>query len=265
MTRDVIAAYDATGAAWQRGPVRIYDRLAAELIDRCPTLDHTSLVLDLGAGTGAATRAIRQRGAHAVALDASFGMLAQGSRDEPACVADAYALPFNDGVFDAVVAAFSLNHVADPAVALREAARVTRPTGTIVASAYATDDDHPAKRAVDDAARGAGWVEPGWYQELRCDVVPQLSTVERAVDVARRAGLLDSVAEVVRIAIPGLASDDLVAWRLGMAQLAPFVEGLDLRAQRRLWRDASERVTGMPALVRSIIILTARRVPIQPS
>ena len=260
MTRDVIAAYDATGAAWQRGPVRIYDRLAAELIDRCPTLDHTSLALDLGAGTGAATRAIRRRGAHVVALDASFGMLAHGCRDEPACVGDAYALPFNDGVFDAVVAAFSLNHVTDPVVALREAARVTSRAGTVVASAYATDDDHPAKRAVDNAARDAGWVEPAWYQELRRDVVQQLSTVEGALDVARRAGLFDAVAEVVRIDFPELASDDLVAWRLGMAQLAPFVDGLDRRAQRRLWSDARERVTGMPALVRSIIILTVQGV-----
>ena len=35
-------------------------------------------------------------------------------------------LPFGDDVFDAVVASFVVNHVADPAVALREMARVTR-------------------------------------------------------------------------------------------------------------------------------------------
>jgi hypothetical protein len=59
VTADLFAAYDATGTAWQQGPGRLYDQLAAVVVDRCPALDNRSLVLDLGAGTGAATRAIR--------------------------------------------------------------------------------------------------------------------------------------------------------------------------------------------------------------
>ena len=265
MTAGLLAAYDATGTAWQQGPGRIYDRLAAVVVDRCPALDDASLVLDLGAGTGAATRAITRTGARVVALDASFGMLANGSRDMMSCVGDANALPFTDGVFTAVVAAFSLNHLATPAVAMREAARVTCDRGTVVVSAYASDDDHPAKRAVDDAARSAGWTEPSWYCELRRDAMPQLSTVDRAVGLAHRAGLTSANAEVVRVAFPELTPHDLVAWRLGMAHLAPFVNALEPHRRSRLWRDAQQRTTGMPMLVRSIVVLTASDASRQPS
>ena len=256
MTTELFAAYDATGAEWQQGPGRVYDRLAAVVVDRCPALDDRSLVLDLGAGTGAATRAIKRRGAQVVALDAAFGMLANGCRDAAGCVGDANALPFMDDGFTAVVAAFSLNHLAAPAVALREAARVTGDRGSLVVSAYASDDDHPAKRAVDDAARSAGWTEPLWYLELRREAMPQLSTVDGAVGVAHRAGLAGASAEVVRVAFPELTPHDLVAWRLGMAHLAPFVSTLEPHRRSRLWRDAQQRTTGMPTLVRSIIVLT---------
>lgn len=264
MTVDLVAAYDATGAVWQDGPGRIYDRLAALVVERAPALDDASLVLDLGAGTGAASRAIMRTGAQVVALDASFGMLVNGCRDTVACLGDANALPFADGVFTAVVAAFSLNHLATPAVAMREAARITCDRGGLVVSAYSSDDDHPAKRTVDDAARSAGWTEPSWYGELRSDAM-QLSTVDRAVEVARRAGLVSVSAEVVRVAFPDLTPHDLVAWRLGMAHLAPFVNTLDPHRRSLLWGDALERTSGMPTLIRSIIVLTAGGASIQPS
>jgi SAM-dependent methyltransferase len=257
VTTDLVAAYDATGAAWQNGPGRIYDRLAAVVVERCPALDGRSVVLDLGAGTGAATRAIRRTGARVVALDASFGMLAHGCRDSMACVGDASALPFTDGVFTAVVASFSLNHLTAPDVALREAVRVVCEHGSVVVSAYASDDDHPAKRSVDDAARAAGWTEPTWYRELRRNAMPQLNTVERAIEFADRAGLTSATAKAVHIAFPELSPRDLVAWRLGMAHLAPFVNTLEPARRSRLWHDAEERTTGMPTLVRSIIVLTA--------
>jgi len=265
VTAHLIAAYDATGAAWQQGPGQIYDQLAATVVEQCPALDARSLVLDLGAGTGAATRAIRLRCAHVVALDASFGMLANGCRDAMACVGDAMSLPFADGTFSAVIAAFSLNHLAAPDVALREAARVSRTGGSIVVSAYASDDDHPVKQAVDEVARSAGWTAPSWYGELRRDAMPLLSTVDRAVGIAHRAGLADARAEVVQVAFSELTAHDLVAWRLGMAHLAPFVTALEPRRQARLWRDAHERAAGMPALVRSIVVLTATVPPRQPS
>ena len=45
---------------------------------------------------------------------------------------DALALPFRDGVFDAVTISFGLRNVADPDAALAEMLRVTRPGGRLV-------------------------------------------------------------------------------------------------------------------------------------
>ncbi len=257
MTTDLFAAYDATGSAWQDGPGRIYDRLADVVVEHCPGLDSSSVVLDLGAGTGAATRAVQRRGAHVIALDAAFGMLAGRVDDVPACVGDALALPFAARSFDAVVAAFSLNHVTRPADALREAARVVRLGGTLVASAYADHDQHPVKQAVDDVAGEEGWVIPEWYVALRRDAMPLLATVDRALGVAAAAGLPDASAEVRRVPFPDLSTADLVAWRTGMAHLAPFVRALDPLARERLQRRAAARIADAPSLVRSIIVLTA--------
>ena len=49
-------------------------------------------------------------------------------------VADAYALPYQDGVFDMVTCQTLLMHVKDPQAAVREMARVLRPGGLFVAA-----------------------------------------------------------------------------------------------------------------------------------
>src|SRR5687767_7852362 len=116
-------AYSATGAAWQVGPGRVYDRLAEVLVDLSPVPLAGRLVLDVGAGTGAASRAIARAGGRPVAVDLALGMLAVDRRRRPpGAVADGRRLPLATDSCGAVVAAFSFNHVPDPQRAFGEAA-----------------------------------------------------------------------------------------------------------------------------------------------
>jgi SAM-dependent methyltransferase len=256
------AAYSATNLAWQRGPGRIYDRLAETVVAACPVPLPGRLVLDLGAGTGAASRALLQAGADVVAVDNALGMLlavAGVASDEPGVAGDALALPLRSGSFGAVVAAFCLNHLSRPEDGVAEAARVTAPGGAVVVSAYAEDDDHPVKAAVEQAATRAGWTPAPWYQHLKVDAIPRLATAERMAEVAAAVPALGE-ARVTRheIAFPDLGPSDLVDWRLGMAQVAPFVDGLDPADRARLSAAALAYLgQDPPPLVRRILILTA--------
>lgn len=256
------AAYSATGSAWERGPARIYDRLAEVVVAALPAAVVGGSALDLGAGTGAATRALQAAGAaRVVAVDAAVGMLAHDAgRRPPAVAGDALALPFAVGVFDATVAAFSLNHLADPAAGLREAARVTRPGGALAASAYAYDDDHPVKQAVVAALTARGWTPEPWYRALQVDAAPKLATVAAARAAAEAAGL-DAEVEAARVPFPDLDATALIAWRLGLAQHAPFFDGLSGQADREaVVEDAAAHLgDSWPPLERSIIILRALR------
>lgn len=255
-------AYSATGAAWERGPARVYDRLAEVLVARCPGGVRGRLVLDLGAGTGAASRAALRADARAVvALDVAAGMLAvEAAARPPAVVGDAGALPFAGASFGAVVAAFSLNHLAGPAGALAEAARVLAPSGGLAVSTYAVEDAHPVKAASEAACAERGWRPPAWYQALQRDAIPRMATVERARAVAREAGLDDAVADLLAVELGLLDAVDVVAWRLGMAHVAPFVAGLASDDRARLASDILDRLgPHPPPLVRRVVVLTWHR------
>jgi SAM-dependent methyltransferase len=254
------AAYSATGAAWDDGPGRVYGRLADHLVAASPVDLRGRTLLDVGAGTGAASRAIARAGGIPLAVDRAIGMLAATPAPAAArAVGDLAALPLGPATVDGVVAAFSFNHVADPHRALAEAARVTRPGGPVLVSAYAEDDHHVVKEVVDAVAGSYGWVPPEWVDELRTACLPQLATVPGARRAASRAGLPQAEVDLLEVPFPELGPHDLVAWRLGMAQLAPFVAGLPPDQRAALEAEATGRLAGTPPLVRRVIVVVATR------
>jgi len=128
----VRAAYDASATAWAQGPSPAYEVMADVLVAAAMTDMAGARVLDLGAGTGAASRAARRAGAGwVVGVDVAPEMLRAGSGWSCALVADAADLPFAAGRFDLVVAACCLGHLPDPGAALAVAnihRHVHRPT-----------------------------------------------------------------------------------------------------------------------------------------
>jgi SAM-dependent methyltransferase len=93
-------------------------------------------LLDVGCGAGAALRLAADRGADVSGLDASPGLLEIARRRVPGAEiiqGEMQTLPFPDDTFDAVTGFNSFQYAADPVAALREAKRVTAPSGRILA------------------------------------------------------------------------------------------------------------------------------------
>lgn len=92
--------------------------------------------LDVGCGAGLALRLAADRGADVTGLDAAAGMLESARRRVPGAKliqGEIQAPPFEDAVFDAVTGFNSFQYAADPVTALREAKRVTKPGGRVLA------------------------------------------------------------------------------------------------------------------------------------
>jgi len=125
----VARRYDLTNTVLSVGQDRWWRRCTRAAVAAGPG----ERVLDLAAGTAVSTAELARAGAWCVAADFSLGMLRAGRhRKVPLVAADALALPFADGAFDAVTISFGLRNVADPDAALVELARVTRPGGRLV-------------------------------------------------------------------------------------------------------------------------------------
>jgi SAM-dependent methyltransferase len=93
-------------------------------------------VLDVGCGSGLTLVLATRRGAVPSGLDISPGLLGI-ARDRLPDEGDMEFLPFGDTTFDAVLGVNAFQFAGDPRRALREAARVVRPGGRVVASLFA--------------------------------------------------------------------------------------------------------------------------------
>jgi SAM-dependent methyltransferase len=214
-----------------------------------------ALVLDLGAGTGPAARAARRAGAAGVVgIDVSEEMLRAGSGWDSVVVGDVTRLPIRDRCVDLAVAACCLGHLPDPRAALVEWRRVSR---AVVASAFLAGWTHPAKAIVDAVAARHGFVLPAWYAWLKSDVEPQVDDPARLTALARGAayGRVDVSTTPVDVGVR--TPEQLVAWRLGMAHLAPFVTSLGPGERSALRSESIDALRDSPPLVIPLVVLAA--------
>lgn len=246
--------------AWAAGPEPVYDRLSVEIVDASPVSMRGLRVLDVGAGTGAASRALRAAGARPLALDVSARMLDRiRTAGIERVVADASRLPLRDGAADAAVAAFVLAHLDDPVEGLREVSRVVRDGGVVLAAQFDGTSAHPAKAAVERVAERAGFRRPAWYESLKSAGEARLGTAERFASVARLAGLRDPCVVCRRVDVGVRTAQELVRWRLGIPSFAAFYRSLDGAARRRFIHEAVRAVGDQPEpLQLAVLVLAAR-------
>ena len=274
VTAGLRAGYDAAAHHWADGPGPVYARLARALVAAAPVPLAGALVLDLGAGTGLAGRAALAAGARqVVAADLSLGMLRHardsgapdpGAPDRGAgaawapVAADAVALPFRDRRFDLVVAAFCLNHLDSLAAGLAEVRRVG---AAIAASVFAPGWSHPALSAVEEILSSFGYQPPAWHSCLSPG--SRAGDPELLAAAAAAAGFADVRVRTTEVSTALVTPAQLASWRLGLAQVAPFLRSLDSAGRAAVRHAAEQAVAGVVGgpeaapLVVSMVMLTA--------
>jgi len=140
-TLDLEALKTRQKAAWSSGDYAVIGttlQIVGE--ELCEALDLRSgqTVLDVAAGNGNAGLAAARRGCHVVSTDYVPGLLERGRARALADgltlefrEADAEALPFADGAFDAVVSTFGVMFAPNQEQAAAELLRVCKPGGKI--------------------------------------------------------------------------------------------------------------------------------------
>jgi SAM-dependent methyltransferase len=189
------ASYNDHAAAYGR----YIEQLAGPLADnlcRLAELRPGDRVLDIGCGTGVATRKASTLTGHALGVDLSQGMLDEAERVGGAEYRrmDAEALDLESGSYDAVVSLCAVAHFPNLERALQEMLRVLKPGGRLV---LASGERRPTFRGI--LRRSPGYfVAPSAIM----GVVSRLPEVEALTEWGR-----DSPMQQLRRLLPGAATD----------------------------------------------------------
>ncbi|MFJ3790497.1 class I SAM-dependent methyltransferase [Kitasatospora sp. NPDC090091] len=160
--RAIATSFGGVAAEYEQGRPGYPDELFDELERLAGRTLKGARVLDVGAGTGIATRRLAARGAEVVAVEPSPGMGAQflaGSPGIPLVKGTGDELPFHDHSADFITYAQAF-HWTRPELAVPEAIRVLRPGGALATWWNVKDESVPWVRALGERMAAA---LPGRY------------------------------------------------------------------------------------------------------
>ena len=202
---DFIALKHRQQAAWSSGDYAVIGttlQLVGELLAESCDLRWDQRVLDVAAGNGNATLAAARRGCKVISTDYVPALLDLGAGRARAeglrahfQVADAEALPFKDGNFDAVLSTFGVMFSPDHARAASELLRVCRPGGRIAMANWTPDSligqmfkiigkQLPPPPGVQSPSR---WGVEAYVRELFGDDAQKISVTPRAFNFRYRS------------------------------------------------------------------------------
>lgn len=195
------ASFDRASTTYEAAAV-LQARVADELVSRLEPFNFTpEVVLDLGAGTGRMTAALKRRYRRSlvIALDLAPGMLHEARRHqqwlrrfERVC-GDAMRLPFADASVDVVVSSLMLQWCDPPDVAFAEIRRVLKPEGFLALTTLGPDTLIELRTAWAEADSETDAATPVYNH------VNHFTDMHDVGDALVRAGLSEPVLDVDRI------------------------------------------------------------------
>jgi ubiquinone/menaquinone biosynthesis C-methylase UbiE len=130
--RAVQAEFERAAQTFGRRTAGRFDALGVPAFSR---VEPSSVVAEVGAGTGNFLKLFAGVASRLIAIDLTHAMLARARVDTPSIellVADGARLPLASGSVDLVASAQAFHHIHDPLRALNEMARVMAPEGRLL-------------------------------------------------------------------------------------------------------------------------------------
>lgn len=188
--------------SWTRGAgIRVFDEIFVPIFR--DVVQASGTILDLGAGEGRLTRALREMNpaCRFICLDRRISLLRQVGALAPAVTADMRALPLSADSVDAVIACMTLQETDSPEVAVSEIARILKPRGCVTLLV-----SHPIASAVgeDGTMSVLSYGDDGFYEKEVRSGAQDISlrghrySLSRYINCVATAGLvIQEVREIV--------------------------------------------------------------------